>query len=580
MERSRRAVAFAVCASGPAARILGIVIIGAILLAGCNACRLSEPSGNVDATTLCGAQQSACFASMPAVAAEPVVMRSPVEEEQVGLEVDYRHAITAWRQVECGNAGAVADYRKSLALLLIRANRAGCLDPRGGLTVMTAQGPQVIPICNHGFAWKPADFSRVLPASEFRKDDLEHHYYTPGLGVSLVAVRESCGEETYYRQRQAFPVTAVLRPADGGAVLDFYNPLVFGAIPVGPYAMPLDRDLSASLVFLKAEAPKTYIEGFLNPGEMDAKPKLILLEPYQPGKIPVVFIHGLGSDSLTWADAVNRLRAQSDIYGRFQFWFFRYPTGGDLLQSAAALREKLIIARDTFDPEHRDPALEQIVLVGHSLGGLVAQLQVSYSYDILWQNAARRPLAAVRAPPKVLDQLRADFYFDPSPLVKRVVFMATPHHGSSTAVRLVGHAASGLVKYSEEEQAAYRQLMDCNRDVFREELWAKKPTSIELLKPENPLLAAMAIMPIGRCVRWHSIIGDRCFTLGGEGSDGIVPVASARLAGACSERFVDARHTRVNKVDEAVDELARILRMHAMTEAVPSAPQRTIGDIQ
>ena len=194
-------------------------------------------------------------------------------------------------------------------------------------------------------------------------------------------------------------------------------------------------------------------------------------------------------------------------------------------------REKLLIARDTFDPEHRDSAFEQIVLIGHSLGGLVAQLQVSYSYDILWQQAARRPLDAVRAPPKVLDQLRADFYFDPSPLVKRVVFMATPHHGSSMAVRLVGHAASGLVKYSEEEEAEYRQLMDCNRDVFREELWDKKPTSIELLKPENPLLAAMAVMQISRCVRWHSIIGDRCFTLDGEGSDGIVPVPSARWRG-------------------------------------------------
>ncbi len=458
----------------------------------------------------------------------------------------------------------------------MRANRAGRLDPRGRLTVLTGRGPEVISICHHGFAWRPADFSRVLPASQFRGGDLEHHYYTPGLGVSLVAVRESCSEESCYRQRQAFPVTAVLRPADDGAVLEFYNPLVFGAIPVGPAAMPLDRDLSASFVFLKAEAPKTYIEGFLDPGEMAAKPKLIFLEPYQPGKIPVVFIHGLGSDSLTWADAVNRLRAESDIYGRFQFWFFRYPTGGDLLESAAALREKLLIARDTFDPEHRDPALQQIVLVGHSLGGLVAQLQVSYSYDILWQQAARRPLAAVRAPPKVLDQLRADFYFDPSPLVKRVVFMATPHHGSSMAVRVVGHAASGLVKYSEEEEAEYRQLMDCNRDVFREELWDKKPTSIELLKPENPLLAAMARMPISRCVRWHSIIGDRRFTLDGEGSDGIVPVPSARLAGSCSERFVFAKHTRVNKVDEAVDELARILREHAMTAAVPHEPTITI----
>ncbi len=397
MERSRQAVAFAVCASRLSVRVPGVVTIAAILVAGCNACRSPDRPGIFASTAPFAAQQTVCFPPTPATVLEPEAIRSPTEDEQRGMELDYRAAVAAWRQIECGNTSAVADYRKSLARLLVKANRAGCLDPRGRLTVMSAQGLTVIPICHHGFAWKPTEFSRVLPANDFRGGGLEHHYYTSGLGVSLVAVRESCGEEEYFRQRQAFPITAVLRPADQGAVLEFYNPLVFGAIPVGPGAMPLDRDLSASFVFLKAEAPKTYIEGFLDPGEIAAKPKLILLEPYQPGKMPVVFIHGLGSDSLTWADAVNRLRAQSDIYGRFQFWFFRYPTGGDLLQSSAALREKLLIARDTFDPEHRDPALEQIVLVGHSLGGLVAQLQVSYSYDILWQKAARRPLEAVRA---------------------------------------------------------------------------------------------------------------------------------------------------------------------------------------
>jgi pimeloyl-ACP methyl ester carboxylesterase len=507
-------------------------------------------------------QQKACFTPAP----------------DNSIERDYRETLAAWRQIECGNPAAVPEYREGLAKLLMAANRSGCLNPRGCLTITTAQGPLTISVCHHGFAWRPADFTRVIPASEFQRGELEHHYYVPGLGVSLVAVRQTCSEETYFRERQPFAVTAVLRPAEGGAVLDFYNPLVVGTVPVGPCAVPLDRDLSAPFLYLQAEAPKKYIEGFLDPGEIGVKPKLILMEPYQPGKIPVVFIHGLGSDPLTFADAINRLRIHSDIYGRFQFWFFRYPTGGDLLQSAAALREKLLIARDTFDPQHCDPALEQMVLVGHSLGGLVAQLQVSYSYDLLWQEAAKRPLEAVRAPPKVLNLLRASFYFDPSPLVKRVVFMATPHHGSSMARRVVGRAASKFVNYSPEEDSQYRQLMDCNHDVFREELWKKKPTAIELLEPNNPLLAAMTRMPIGRCVRWHSIIGDCLCTLDGDGSDGVVPVESARLRGASSEKYVFAKHVQVNKVDEAVDELARILREHAMSAA--AAQDQTMTMIQ
>ena len=203
-------------------------------------------------------------------------------------------------------------------------------------------------------------------------------------------------------------MTAVLRPAPGGAVLEFYNPLLFDSLSVGPARLRLDRDLTASLVYLKETAPHKYLQGFLDPGETDVKPKLVMMEPYQPGKIPVVFIHGLGSDPLTWADATNSLRAQGDIYRRCQFWYFRYPTGGDLMESAAALREKLLLARETCDPQHSDPALAQMVLVGHSMGGLVAQLQVTYSYDILWQHAARQPIEAVRTTPQMSRGIAAE----------------------------------------------------------------------------------------------------------------------------------------------------------------------------
>jgi hypothetical protein len=106
--------------------------------------------------------------------------------------------------------------------------------------------------------------------------------------------------------------------------------------------------------------------------------------------------------------------------------------------------------------------------------------------------------------------------------------------------------------------------MDDNRDIFREFLQTKKPTAIDLLEPDNPLLKAMARMPISRCVRWHSIIGARFTALDGEAADGIIRESSARLPGAASELLVSARHARVNKVDASVDELARILREHAL----------------
>ena len=92
-------------------------------------------------------------------------------------------------------------------------------------------------------------------------------------------------------------------------------------------------------------------------------------------------------------------------------------------------------------------------------------------------------IEAVRTTPQIREEFQRKLFFDPSPIVKRVVFMATPHRGSSMARRLVGRVASKFVHYSANEEATYSQLMDCNRDIFFEYLWRAKPTAIDLLNP-------------------------------------------------------------------------------------------------
>src|SRR5204863_7879130 len=61
--------------------------------------------------------------------------------------------------------------------------------------------------------------------------------------------------------------------------------------------------------------------------------KLVFLDPYQPGKVPVVLIHGLFSSPEDWADAIGHLRAAPGFANRFQIWPFGYPTGQGSLQS-------------------------------------------------------------------------------------------------------------------------------------------------------------------------------------------------------------------------------------------------------
>jgi len=97
--------------------------------------------------------------------------------------------------------------------------------------------------------------------------------------------------------------------------------------------------------------------GFLRGDSLQGRYGVHMLEPYQPGKVPVVLVHGLLSSPLTWMPAFNDLRADPALRDRFQFWFYFYPTGDPYLATAADLRRDLENLRAGLDPEHRgDPA--------------------------------------------------------------------------------------------------------------------------------------------------------------------------------------------------------------------------------
>jgi pimeloyl-ACP methyl ester carboxylesterase len=514
-------------------------------------------------------------------------MRQERRQQENCVDLYYRAATGSWEQLESLSAAAAdpryraawRTYHESLARLLASGLRFGRLDPRSSLRVCDEDGCRAVPIVYCGIPWRSGGFCQLLLANSLPNSDVERYYAAAGVGVAMVAVCHSGGREPFYPPRQYFPVTAVLRSRGsvlvaangdanaatpgGDAVLEFHNPCLFDSVRVGGMQVAMERDLSAPFTALMRDTPRSFTEGFLDPDMAAVKPELFVLEPYQRGKIPVVLIHGLWSDDLTWIDAINDLRAQADLYRQYQFWCFRYPTGRGLLESAAELREMLQGARESFDPGQEDPALERMVLIGHSMGGLVARLQVSYSYDTLWQHAARGPLEAVRTTDEVRQQLRRALYFDPSPSVSRVVFIGTPHRGAASASRCFGRLASSLVESSGPEVAIHRQLMDDNRDLFAEYLWKSWPTSVDLLEPSHPFLHALACMPYDPRVRLHTIIGTGGLIPGSEPSDGVVPISSARQAGTCSERFVPVRHERLLRDPAAVAEIGRILREHA-----------------
>jgi len=114
-----------------------------------------------------------------------------------------------------------------------------------------------------------------------------------------------------------------------------------------------------------------------------------LVQPYFPGRIPVVFVHGTASSPVWWAEMWNTLFADPVLREHYQFWAFNYASGNPITYTAGILRNDLMDQVKTLDPDGKDPALRQMVIIGHSQGGLLAKLTATDTGDRLWRLASR-----------------------------------------------------------------------------------------------------------------------------------------------------------------------------------------------
>jgi pimeloyl-ACP methyl ester carboxylesterase len=276
----------------------------------------------------------------------------------------------------------------------------------------------------------------------------------------------------------------------------------------------------------------------------------------------VVFIHGLASDEGTWFDMINELRTWPTFHRRFEPWVYHYPTGASFLQSAAVLRRELRKAVRTLDPEGTDRALQNMVLVGHSMGGLHAKLAVVEPRTAIWDSVAARPFDTVQMRPEVQQFVAPLFFFEPLPFVKRVVFIATPHAGSSLASRALGRVASVTVRQPPEIRAIYEEIAATNPGLFQGDFENSVPTTVDILEPDSTILQALKQLRTPCWVTTHSVIGTAHQSLTGDPNDCIVPASSARLPGTVSEIEVPATHTKVHHQPATVCELERILTQH------------------
>jgi pimeloyl-ACP methyl ester carboxylesterase len=508
-------------------------------------------------------------------------------------DAHYQAALAAWTVLTASAPGtepfqaAWDAYHTSVTRLVTTGREGGRFLPGQGLVVNAAGGQEVVTLAVYSSVWQREDVQAVYAVGEYEVTSLSRQYLTSGWGVPVVVERRAPTgtrvEEEFVNPGTTFAATALVRPsAAGGAVLELYDPL-HPAHGVAPPVTPLARDLTAPFakrITSSPELSRDWLSFFgVNTPTRDG---LFFIEPYQPGKIPVVLVHGLLSDPLAMVDMANDLRAVPGFAERFQLWGFRYSTGAPFLESASLLRRDLYRVFATIDPAGQDPALRQTVLVGHSMGGLISELQVVSSQDRLWNAVSNRPFYAIVATDEGRRSLEEMFFFDPQPNVRCVIAVAAPHRGSSWAVRPIGRLGAALARPDAERAARHEQLMRDNPGVFSEEVTARVPTSIDMLNPDSAILAAIGSLPMSRCVEYHTIVGyGRTNLLEGEG-DGVVALESALSPRATRQTGVEASHTTIHRRMETVNEVVRILNerwaKHLVESSLTATPVVPSGD--
>jgi len=289
---------------------------------------------------------------------------------------------------------------------------------------------------------------------------------------------------------------------------------------------------------------------------------LILIQPYEPGRIPVVFVHGTASSPVWWAEMLNTLRADPVIRKRYQFWFFQYNSNNLILLSAVQLRETLSGMVAQLDPEGKDPAMRQMVVIGHSQGGLLTKMATVAPGDELWNVLSDKKLDELDADPEIKDLLRRMLLFEPLPFVTRAVFISTPHRGSFLTKNWVRNLVRKIVTSPVDllfKGGLYNKLFTQLK--MPASMRDRVPTSIDGMSAENPLLQSLVKLPLVPQVTGHSIISVLPDMEIETGNDGVVEYQSAHIDGVASEFVVRSPHSCQGH-PFTIEEIRRILMEH------------------
>lgn len=303
-----------------------------------------------------------------------------------------------------------------------------------------------------------------------------------------------------------------------------------------------------------------------------------MASPYDPNKIPVIMVHGLFSSPFTWMEMYNTLNGISAIREKYQFWFYFYPNGLPYWVSAAQLRQDMRQVREKIDPEYDDLNLNRMVLIGHSMGGLISYMQTINSGEIFWNLISDIPVMETDGSTEVKSTLNEWFHTTQNPSVTDVITLGTPFHGSVYANSFTQRLARMTSNPASMVKKSLTQYTTANHKNIKDTTLLQLKNSIETLDAKCPLFKSLMEAPRAPWVKYHNIIGTgengvkAIMKRGAQassasasttdvlvGSDGFVTVSSAALPGATTEMLIPFEHQHATNHPQVILEVARIL---------------------
>jgi len=458
----------------------------------------------------------------------------------------------------------IAAYNYSVARA-VEAIEASDVDPWGnGVTISTNEGSYHLKARTDLKDKKVnARDYRMIPTDKFRiSGTYFKHMHKPkaGVGAPLAVVsdqphkglKHDLGESAVYGT-----ATATISFTGNRAELVMHESLRVDEVTLKGHTYPLAADYSTPIALMvhNSKVESLGLVRLIVPERYADTARMTRLQLYDPDRIPLVLVHGLDSTPGTWTPMLDAIRCDPELRKRYQIWVFSYPSGYPYPYTGTLLRQELDRMHNRF------PGHKPIVLVGHSMGGIINRLMATDSHDAIWRAYFGKSPERTHVPGRFRSELERTLIFEHRRDIDRMIYISSPHQGSEIAISSFGRMFSRLVRAPTliaDARDALVSVMTVDATALTLE---RAPSSIDTLAPNNRFVKAVSKLPVEKSIPFHSIMGDRGHGDTPNSSDGVVPYWSSHLDGAVSEKIVPSGHS-AHQNPEGIQETLRILHAH------------------